>query len=381
MARILQKIKSLFRRHTEPAKPQEQLKLGMDALKLQVSALECIERGEDEQAIAFFTEAFACESVGGERLFNYRGDCYRRLDRHPLALADYTQYLLDHPEDRDVYRARTTSYAALDHFRGQLNDLQRMKALLEREKKLSEAERQLLAEVSFDLERARIDAEHHDELRRLQGEMEDMLDQARKANPQYSRHDPLYNIPKKVYHSASEKAVRKGMELDEARQFYCALEYYDFAIAVNANNPVALNLRAFCLQSLDYYLDAIDDFTQALIWAPDDPNLHFGLGSCYAAIKKYDLAVLHGDRAIHWAAAQNPRYDAYEQLALERGYQSAAEFYQMMTTGWRMADHGPRDSLSAITSRHADVQQLICDQRAQEDSKLDHLLRRRRRSV
>src|SRR5579859_377724 len=120
MNRILQKLTSLFRRQSEPAKSQEQLKLEMDALKLQLTALECIERGEDEQAIAFFTEAFACEFLGAERLYNYRGDCYQRLDRHPLAIKDYTQYLQGHWEDRDVYRARAISYGELDHFQPQL---------------------------------------------------------------------------------------------------------------------------------------------------------------------------------------------------------------------------------------------------------------------
>ena len=134
MARIIQQLTSLFRRQSEPAKSQEQLKFEMDALKLQLSALECIERGEDEQAIAFFTEAFGCESLGAERLYNYRGDCYQRLDRHPMAIKDYTQHLQSHREDRDVYRARSISYGELDHFALQSKDLQQVKTLLEREK-------------------------------------------------------------------------------------------------------------------------------------------------------------------------------------------------------------------------------------------------------
>jgi tetratricopeptide (TPR) repeat protein len=379
MARILQNITSLFRRQKEPAKSQEQLKAEMEAFRLQLSALECIGQGEDEQAIALFTEAFACESLGPERLYNFRGDCYQRLDRHPLAIKDYTQHLQSHQEDRDVYRARSISYGELDQFPLQMKDLQQVKTLLGREKKLSEDERQLLAEVVFDLERDKIHAEYHDELGRLRAEMEDALDQARKAHPQYSRHNPLYNIPKKVYHPASEKAVKKGMEFDNMGQFTLALEYYDYAVDVNPADPAALNLRAFCLQSLEYYLDAIEDFTAALVWAPDDPNLHFGLGNCLAALKKYDLAVLHGDRAVQWAAAKDPRYAAYEELALERGYKDAAQFYEMMVAGWMMADHGPGDPLSGISSSHADIQEYIRNQQKQEDKRMDHLLRRRDR--
>ena len=370
---------SKFWGQPEPRKSQQQLKQEMDAMKQQLNALECVGRGEYDAAIATFTEAFACQSLGAELLYNYRGDCYQQLDRHPLAIKDYTSYLKFHPKDRDAYTARALSYREVDHFALELEDLERVKDLLHRQKKLSEDERQLLAEVVYDIERSRIETEHHNKLGELQGEMENMLDQARKANPKYSRHDPLYNIPKKIYHSASEKSVKKGMELDNAGEFIFALEYYDYAIEVNPAAPTALNCRAFCLQSLEYYLDAIDDFSQALLWAPDDPNLHFGLGSCCAAIKKYDLAVLHGDRAVSWAAAKNPRYAAYEQLATERGYKDAGELYDMMTMGWRVSDNGPKDVLSNIQSPHAHVQDFIRDQRAKEDRRMDHLFRRRNR--
>jgi hypothetical protein len=105
-------------------------------------------------------------------------------------------------------------YGDLDHFQLQLSDLEQVKTLPEREKKLSEGERRLLAKVVFDMERSRIHAEHQDELGRLESEFENALDQARKADPQYSRHETLNNVPKKSLPSGERKG---GVKRDGTR--------------------------------------------------------------------------------------------------------------------------------------------------------------------
>ena len=110
------KLTTLFWRPSEPAKSQEQLKREMEALKLQLNALECIERGRKATGDRVLYGSICLRILGAQRLYQYRGDCYQWLDRHPLAIKDYTQHLQYDREDRDVLWARAISMEILITF-------------------------------------------------------------------------------------------------------------------------------------------------------------------------------------------------------------------------------------------------------------------------
>jgi tetratricopeptide (TPR) repeat protein len=376
MPGILKRIASFFHKPSAPAESPEQLKQEMDALQAQINAIDFLGRGDYEEAIALFTTAFACESLGRQRPYHLRAVCFRLTDHHPLAIKDYTKYLESHPDEWEAYSGRALSYLELDSFDSQRNDLQRVKVLLERKRKKTEEELESLANIDSDIEFATIRVDHHKELGRLADEVEDMLEQARKSNPHYSKHDPVFNVSRKIYNASYEKAIKKGLEFDKKREFDLALEYYDYAIELKTNDSRAYSCRAFCLQAMEYNLDAIEDFSEALILAPDDPNLHFGIGNCFFALKRYDVAVMHGDRAISWAEKRNSLYAAYDEWALEQGYKDAADAFKKVTMSWKIAREGLGD-LKQISSSYPDVQEFLKKSHAEEDARTDKLLRRR----
>jgi tetratricopeptide (TPR) repeat protein len=376
MPGIIENIANLFKKSTAPRKSTEQLQIEMEAMKSQLDALDAVGEVAFETAIGLFSTAFATETLREQLFYNYRGHCYRELDRHPLAIRDYTTYIDMHPDEWETYKDRAQSYKELEDFDSQIADLKLVESILSKNKKRSEEENEELSNAKFELEYAEKFAEIHAEKGKLVAEFEDILDKARKSNPQYSKHDPLMNEPKRIYSASYEKALKKGLEYDKERNFEIALEYYDFAVERATSDVRAYASRAFCFQSMDYHLDAIDDFQKALLLTADDPNLCFGMGASLSALKRHDEAVMYGDRAIHFASKKKPMYEAYELGAVDRGYKDAVNFYTMMTSAWRF-DHANSDSLSTMQSTNADTQEFIREQRKKNDDRMDQLLKRR----
>ena len=377
MSAFINKISSIFKKSPSKHKTLAQLEQEMKVLEMQLKAIECFKRGEYEDAIDFFDCAFK-ELPSADRVaYYYRGNCYQGLDRHPMALRDFSIYIALHPNDWETYHLRAQSYLELDDFTSQLNDLKRVREILVKKRKKTEEEIEITGQLDYEIKKATIHIECHEEMGQIKGEWEQSLEDARNSNPNYSRHDPILNVPKRVYDSSYEKAIKKGLMYDKNDKLTIALEYYDYSVERNATDVRGYSLRAFCLQGMNYYLDAIDDFEKAIILAPDDPNLHYGIGSCFSALKKYDVAVLHGERAIYWAEKKNPLYEGYEKFAKERGYDNAAAFYRSLTNFWKIANSGPEDHLNQIKSKYPDGQRFLREQRNKTDAEMDKLLRRR----
>jgi tetratricopeptide (TPR) repeat protein len=68
------------------------------------------------------------------------------------------------------------------------------------------------------------------------------------------------------------KAGERGMELEKQKRYAEALDCYDVAIKGGIKCYV---FRAGCLASLEWHLDAIDDYDKAIAEDPSDCNLYF----------------------------------------------------------------------------------------------------------
>jgi tetratricopeptide (TPR) repeat protein len=71
-------------------------------------------------------------------------------------------------------------------------------------------------------------------------------------------------------------AYERGEALLQARQNQEALVFLDTAISCGYDAyGRAYSMRGLCLQELDFQLDAIDDFTKAIAFEPENSNLYF----------------------------------------------------------------------------------------------------------
>src|SRR5579862_9522892 len=72
------------------------------------------------------------------------------------------------------------------------------------------------------------------------------------------------------------EAYQKGCVHADNGEYEDALKCFDFAIDCGIKE--AYQERGLCLNSLDYFLDAIDDFNKAIQLTPEDCNLYYCRG-------------------------------------------------------------------------------------------------------
>jgi tetratricopeptide (TPR) repeat protein len=126
------------------------------------------------------------------------------------------------------------------------------------------------------------------------------------------------------------KAFKRGQDLYFQNEVQQALQYFDTAIDSGFEGADLYGMRGGCLQSLNFDLDAIDDFTKAIELDPEDSNNYF-----MRSISKGAVGDLHGriddlNEAIRLAGIDSSSTRSHNAFAREKGYKDGiAGMYRM----------------------------------------------------
>jgi len=111
---------------------------------------------------------------------------------------------------------------------------------------------------------------------------------------------------------------------------YNALPFYDKAITHGITE--AYSQRAYCLQSLGYFLDALEDFEHAIMAEPDDCNLRFSQSMAFLTVGNYSAAVSSIGKAVELSKVKSSLNITHDISARKQGYNSITD---MMLTEQR----------------------------------------------
>jgi len=114
-------------------------------------------------------------------------------------------------------------------------------------------------------------------------------------------------------------AFEKGETYFRNGQDAEALTHFDKAIECGFENNV-YELRALCLQTLNFDLDAIDDFNMAIASSQHDCNLYFSRSNSKSVIEDFEGCVADLEEAIRLSAIDNDLNRNYSIAAKEQGY-------------------------------------------------------------
>lgn len=117
-------------------------------------------------------------------------------------------------------------------------------------------------------------------------------------------------------------ALQKGGVFYGKGQLREALDCFDAAIDNGFEDGGIYRSRGLCLQSLNFDLDAIDDFDKAIASEPQDSNLYY-----MRSISKGATGDLHGrvsdlQEAVRLASVENAANRSYNAFAKEKGYKN-----------------------------------------------------------
>jgi Flp pilus assembly protein TadD len=131
---------------------------------------------------------------------------------------------------------------------------------------------------------------------------------------------------------AGYRAFENGKSHFSARNDQAAVDCFDKAIECGFANSELFGLRGSCLQSLDWHLDAIDDFTRAIALDTDDCNNYFQRAMSKSATG--DQAGLEADieHAIRLSTMDNELNQNYNRGAIEMGHSNTAAMYRRQAT-------------------------------------------------
>ncbi len=126
-------------------------------------------------------------------------------------------------------------------------------------------------------------------------------------------------------------AFERGKIHQIARSDQDALDCFDEAVDCGFESAEVFSLRGSCLQSLDWELDAIEDFTKAISFNPADCNLHFQRAMAKISVGddigfKTDL-----HEAIRLSHLENASNLGHNEGARQMGWPNAAALYEAQT--------------------------------------------------
>ena len=234
----------------------------------------------------------------------YRGDTYRSLGKHGLAIADYDRVIELRPDYADAYNNRGNAYYDKDEYGQAITDYR--KAI---ELKADHAEAYYNRGFAYA------------NLGQYALAVAD-FDKAIELRPDWIGLDPgialAYVYSGLVYAKQGEydlavadftKAIEWNPSLLTAYHNRGAAYYYkdeyDMAIAdfnkaiwLEPNDAGAYSNRGLAYGGKGEYDLAIADFTKAIELRPDDAEAYFDRGTAYADKGEYDLAIADFDRAV-----------------------------------------------------------------------------------
>ncbi len=140
------------------------------------------------------------------------------------------------------------------------------------------------------------------------------------------------NTREDISYSAGLEAFRTGCSLSSKRQDDDAIRHFDIAIK---NGVVeAYEQRGYCLQSLGFFIDSIEDFTKAIAVNPKDCNLYFCRGIARHTVGDLALAISDKHLAIEYSKLKNPVNSQRDEIAKAKGSNSLTEYYELYMALW-----------------------------------------------
>lgn len=119
-------------------------------------------------------------------------------------------------------------------------------------------------------------------------------------------------------------------QTSEALTFFDKALQYGFEENFSKESSKLFDLRALCLQGLDYHYDAINDFDKSIFFTPDDCNKYFSRSVSKGAILDYAGEVADLENAIILSKVDNALNIEYNDEARIQGYKNGvAEMYEM----------------------------------------------------
>ncbi len=105
-----------------------------------------------------------------------------------------------------------------------------------------------------------------------------------------------YELCGRYYETVYFRQFKKNIEIVNKKILLKAINSYNKAINIDANNPRLYLLRSHCYYSLNNYQNAIKDYTKVIDLNPDisknyDANPYFHRGICYYKIGDHDKAL------------------------------------------------------------------------------------------
>ena len=159
------------------------------------------------------------------------------------------------------------------------------------------------------------------------------------AQPEATPKDDSQPLPSEPHTEATESerrwldgytAYQLGEDLYFQNEIQQALGYFDTAVDSGFELASLFAARGNCLQSLQFDLDAIDDFTRAIELEPDDSNVYYMRSISRGAVGDLQGRVDDLNEAIRVAAIPNAANRSHNEFAKERGYANGvAGKYQM----------------------------------------------------
>jgi tetratricopeptide (TPR) repeat protein len=152
----------------------------------------------------------------------------------------------------------------------------------------------------------------------------------------------IRNLFKKKSRDLTEKTSKLNKRLDayeaywedeklySARKYQDAIDCFDRAIEsgyYSYKNNI-YESRAHSLRALDLDLDAIDDFSKAISFAPEDANNYFGRGLSRETIGDFDGCISDYKEAIRLSKIESKLNDYRNNIANKSGATSAAAGYE-----------------------------------------------------
>jgi tetratricopeptide (TPR) repeat protein len=121
------------------------------------------------------------------------------------------------------------------------------------------------------------------------------------------------------------EALKKGRHLMDDKLNAEALRFLDKAIACEIKE--AYEDRAWCLESLQYDFEAIEDFSKAILLKPDDCNLYYGRSLAKHRSADFEGAILDLELAYTFSKFKTKENLWRNEQAIKMGYSSIAHFY------------------------------------------------------
>ena len=126
------------------------------------------------------------------------------------------------------------------------------------------------------------------------------------------------------------KALERGKELYFQKDDQQALPFFDAAIDSGFEGANVFGMRGGCLQSLHFDLDAIDDFTKAIKFDPEDSNNYFMRSISKGAVGDLQGCIDDLKEAIRLASIDSASSRSHNAHARENGYTNGvADMYRM----------------------------------------------------